>query len=224
MPVPQSWYATNNNTITPALISPRPIAPSTRANLMADSMDRSGAAMVAARPKSGPNMSLEKMTGLFGMLVGARAGLRGDSAILSLPWLVSATCFNGWLGDALSALDPYPQPLVTEDAREPAVQVHDAVVLLGRFPALAGLDLTLDAVLSPWYKVQMVLARRPFCDCLRAWRRWRAERQPCLATMSRPRRGQVRASVGLLSPATMLYEELTIKEKLVVLGHLVSPR
>lgn len=97
---------------------------------------------------------------------------------------------------------------------EYAVEVHDAVVLLDRFPALAGLSLQLPAG-------SVTLVQGPNGAGKTTLLRMVAGLAPLergsatvlghdVATQQR----QVRASVGLLSPQTMLYDDLTIAENL----------
>lgn len=103
-----------------------------------------------------------------------------------------------------------------------AVEVEGAVVLLGRFPALAGLDVTLESgsvtlIQGPNGAGKTTLLR-------------------LLAGLVRPARGsarvlghdvvtdrrQVRSSVGLLGASTMLYDELTIRENLTFWARLAG--
>ena len=97
---------------------------------------------------------------------------------------------------------------------EHAVEVQRAVVLLGRFPALAGLDLTLDRgsvtlVQGPNGAGKSTLLRLLAGLVVPA----RGSARVLGYDVATERR-QVRSSAGLLGASTMLYDQLTIAENL----------
>lgn len=105
---------------------------------------------------------------------------------------------------------------------EHAVEVQGAVVLLGRFPALAGLDLVLPSgsvtlVQGPNGAGKTTLLRllagllRPVQGSARV-----------LGHDVAVERRQVRSSVGLLGASTMLYDDLTIRENLTFWARLAG--
>lgn len=99
-----------------------------------------------------------------------------------------------------------------EGVSTPVVRLHDAVALLGRFPALAGVDLTVD-------EGEIVLLQGPngagkttllrVCAGLVALHRGQGE---VLGVDLNRHRRAVRPLVGLLGHKTMLYDDLTVAE------------
>jgi heme ABC exporter ATP-binding subunit CcmA len=97
---------------------------------------------------------------------------------------------------------------------EPVVHLRAAVALLGRFPALAGVDLDLERgeivlVQGPNGAGKTTLLRT--CAGLLAVATGEARVLGCDLTDARARRA-VRRRVGLLSHATGLYEDLTVED------------
>lgn len=95
---------------------------------------------------------------------------------------------------------------------EPAVHLQDAVSLLGRFPALAGVDLDVD-------RGEIVLIQGPNGAGKTTLLRTLAGLHPVVSGTAvvlghdlRRDRRSVRRQVGLLGHATMLYDELTVAD------------
>jgi heme ABC exporter ATP-binding subunit CcmA len=103
---------------------------------------------------------------------------------------------------------------VTQQPASPAIEVHDAVVLLGRFPALAGLDLTLEAGTVTLVQGPNGAGKTTLLRLLAGLNQLEAGSATVLGFDVTTQRRHVRAAVGLLSPATMLYDDLTIAENL----------
>lgn len=93
-------------------------------------------------------------------------------------------------------------------------QVCDAVVLLDRFPALAGLDLTLEERSVTLVQGPNGAGKTTLLRLLAGLAQLESGSATVLGHDVATQRRQIRASVGLLSPATMLYDDLTIAENL----------
>ena len=97
---------------------------------------------------------------------------------------------------------------------EHAVEVHDAVVLLDRFPALAGLSLTLDPGTVTLVQGPNGAGKTTLLRMIAGLAPLERGSATVLGHDVSTQQRLVRASVGLLSPQTMLYDDLTIAENL----------
>lgn len=107
-----------------------------------------------------------------------------------------------------------PPDAVPTNGSQPAIEVRNAVVLLGRFPALAGLDLTLDAGTVTLVQGPNGAGKTTLLRLLAGLVPLERGSATVLGRDVERQKRAVRSSVGLLGPATMLYEELTIAENL----------
>ncbi|MEM7095524.1 MAG: heme ABC exporter ATP-binding protein CcmA [Actinomycetota bacterium] len=101
-----------------------------------------------------------------------------------------------------------------QETQRPAVAVHQAVVLLDRFPALAELDLELPAGSVTLIQGPNGAGKTTLLRLLAGLARLESGSASVLGYDVVTQRRQVRASVGLLAPNAMLYEDLTITENL----------
>jgi len=97
---------------------------------------------------------------------------------------------------------------------EHAVEVHDAVVLVDRFPALAGLSLTLDPGTVTLVQGPNGAGKTTLLRMIAGLAPLERGSATVLGHDVSTQQRLVRASVGLLSPQTMLYDDLTIAENL----------
>lgn len=95
-----------------------------------------------------------------------------------------------------------------------AVEVHDAVVLLGSFPALAGLSLTLETSTVTLVQGPNGAGKTTLLRLLAGLMPLAEGSASVLGYDVAKQRRQVRAAVGLVAPSTMLYDDLTITENL----------
>lgn len=95
-----------------------------------------------------------------------------------------------------------------------AVEVHDAVVLLGSFPALAGLSLTLEPSTVTLVQGPNGAGKTTLLRLLAGLVPLAEGSASVLGYDVAKQRRQVRAAVGLVAPSTMLYDDLTITENL----------
>lgn len=95
-----------------------------------------------------------------------------------------------------------------------AVEVEGAVVLLDRFPALAGLDLTLGNSSVTLVQGPNGAGKTTLLRLLAGLVPLAKGRASVLGLDVATRRRDVRAAVGLVAPTTMMYEELTVAENL----------
>lgn len=95
-----------------------------------------------------------------------------------------------------------------------AVEVHDAVVLLGQFPALAGLSLSLEPSTVTLVQGPNGAGKTTLLRMLAGLLPLAEGRASVLGYDIAKQRRQVRAAVGMVAPATMLYDDLTLTENL----------
>lgn len=95
-----------------------------------------------------------------------------------------------------------------------AVEVNEAVVLLDRFPALAGLNLQLPEGSVSLIQGPNGAGKTTLLRLLAGLARLEAGSARVLGFDVATQRRQVRASVGLLAPNAMLYDDLSIDENL----------
>jgi heme ABC exporter ATP-binding subunit CcmA len=105
---------------------------------------------------------------------------------------------------------------------EHAVQVEGAVVLLGRFPALAGLDLTLPQGSITLVQGPNGAGKTTLLRLLAGLVLPDRGSARVLGNDVATQRRRVRSSVGLLGASTMLYEDLTVSENLVFWARLAG--
>lgn len=95
-----------------------------------------------------------------------------------------------------------------------AVEVQDAVVLLGQFPALAGLTLSIERSTVTLVQGPNGAGKTTLLRLLGGLVPLAEGSASVLGYDVATHRRQVRASVGLVAPATMLYDDLTVRENL----------
>ena len=94
----------------------------------------------------------------------------------------------------------------------PAVQLNDAVTLLGRFPALAGVSLTVDPGEVVLLQGPNGAGKSTLLELCGGLRRLESGSGTVLGHDLATDRKTVRGRVGLLGHATGLYEDLTVAE------------
>lgn len=97
---------------------------------------------------------------------------------------------------------------------DPAAQVEDAVVLLGQFPALAGLTLSIEPSTVTLVQGPNGAGKTTLLRLLGGLVPLAEGSASVLGYDVATHRRQVRASVGLVAPATMLYDDLSVRENL----------
>jgi len=95
-----------------------------------------------------------------------------------------------------------------------AVEVQDAVVLLGQFPALAGLTLSIEPSTVTLVQGPNGAGKTTLLRLLAGLLPLAEGSASVLGYDVGSQRRQVRAAVGLVAPSTMLYDDLTITENL----------
>ena len=171
--------------MTPALIRARPIAPSTRANLMPESMDAAHGSVVAARGFDAQTKQAANQRHFERSNPGPETYAQGST-----------------------------RPRSDQSFMDLAVEVDRAVVLLDRFPALAELTLTLPTGSVSLVQGPNGAGKTTLLRLLAGLATLESGSARVLGFDVATERRQVRASVGLLSPDTMFYEDLSIDENL----------
>ena len=109
------------------------------------------------------------------------------------------------------------------DGRARVVELDDAVAVLGRFPALAGVDAARRrAARSCCCAGPTAPARRRCCGCAPGCSRSPGARARCSATTWPPSASALRPRVGLLGHRNGLYLDLTVAENVAFWGATVG--
>lgn len=109
-------------------------------------------------------------------------------------------------------------PYVIEDALGPVVHLRSAVVLIGRFPALAGINLDIDQGELCLIRGENGAGKTTLLRLLSGLAGLAEGTAVVLGNDLAANRRAHRANVGLLGHATMLYDDLSVQENIEFWG------